>query len=124
MSPLLLAGIFGGLSKIFYGYIFEGFILTLICMMSSLGIIGLWLVVIQSKYKSLINMMLIGCGTIVGLAFYIGGLFLSPDWYLPTSLAKDTFELVGATTVLAFGLFYSFNIGKSLVNKSINKDDA
>ena len=101
-----------------------GVILICICILAILGIIGLWLVSIQVNYKSKLNMVLIGSGTMVASVCFFGGMFVNLEWYFPTSLGKDTLELIGSVIVLGFGIFYSISIGKWLVNKSIKTDVA
>jgi hypothetical protein len=115
--PILAIGTLLSFDHIENGNIIGGVVLVIVCIMSLLGIIGLWMVCIQNNYKSLLNMILIGCGTLVAGTLFVGGLFVNVEWYLPTTFGKDTLELAGSACVLGFGIFYSISIGKWLVNK-------
>jgi uncharacterized membrane protein len=106
------------------GRLFEGLLLGTICLFVLLGIIGLFAVSLQRNYKTVLNLVLISCGTIVMAIFYIGGIFTQPSWYLPSGFNKDTYELIMMTSLFGFGVFYTYQIARGLVNKTIKTDVA
>ena len=122
--PIIFVGLMLAFDHLSNGNAIGGVILICICILAILGIIGLWLVSIQVNYKSKLNMVLIGSGTTVASLFFFGGMFVNLEWYFPTTLGKDTLELIGSVIVLGFGIFYSISIGKWLVNKSMKTDVA